>query len=173
MEITIKRDSSGEITNLESFNRDVLSVIHYLAKYPYSYLVAKQGHKISKANILYASLTEIFSQDFIETNFGGTKIGGKLTQYALDNYEKWQNGYFDEHNIYHPGWNQNSEHWASSRKLWSWENTFPVYIFRGANSPTFGDNDFAEFLVNLFSSLSGDKSRKYSDISEILKLKVF
>ncbi len=153
LEITLQRDGTGKITNLESFNQNILSIIHYLAKYPYSYFVAKQGQKTSSNNILYASLTEIFSQQYIETRFKGRKIGGRLTLFAKNNYENWQNI-----------WNKNSD----DKILWSLMNIYPIYLFRGAKSPTFGKDDFAEYLVNFFSSLSGNK---YSDIDEVATLK--
>ncbi len=171
IKILIQRDSNGKITNLDSFNRDILSIIHYLTKYPYSYIIAKQGHMRSSNNLLYASLTEIFSEDYIKTVFeGGESTAGHLTQFARDNYGNWQNGYFDGQAVYHPGWNQDSEHWASGRRLWLESNIFPVYLFNGANSPNFGDNDFAEYLINLFASLSGDKTGRYKGIDKILML---
>lgn len=36
-------------------------------------------------------------------------------------------------------------------------NIYPIYLFSDANLGTFGRNDFAEYLINYFRTLTGDK----------------
>ena len=165
IKIEITLDRTNPQSRIE-FNKKILSTIHYLAKYPYSFTVVKAGNN---ENLLYASLLEILDEEFIKTSFS-TKpsiIGDKLSPYAVNNYENWKNGYFDGQSVYHPGWNQRSEHWASGRPLWTTMNIYPIYLFSGANSDQFGQNDFAECLINFFRTLTREK---YSGIDEILKL---
>ena len=89
------------------------------------------------------------------------------SSYSVSNYEKWKNGFFDGESVYNPGWNQDSQHWASGRKLWTIMNTYPIYLFSDANSGDFGDGDLAERLVRFFSFLRG---ARYNGISEVFRL---
>ena len=164
IEINLNRNDP---TSVIEFNKRILSAVHYLSKYPYSFTVVKTN---DDKNLLYASLTEILDEEFIRTSFSAspTIIKGSLTLYAVSNYKKWKNGYLDEQSVYHPGWNQNSEHWASGRKLWTSMNIYPIYLFSNANSDLFGQRDYAEWLINFFKTLTGEK---YGGIDEILRLK--
>jgi len=89
-----------------------------------------------------------------------------LSSYAINNYDKWKNEYFDGQNVYHPRWNQQSRNWKNL--LWMPMNIYPIYLFSDANSNQFGKDDFAERLINFFRSLSGSQ---YEGIDGILKLK--
>ncbi len=166
--------SSGTMIDIQNkdsraeFNKAILSIVHYLVKYPYSYMVVKSGDD----NFLIASLTEILSEDFIKTSFS-TKpsvIGGALSSYAVANYENWMSGYFDEQGTYHPGWNQDSEHWAVGRQLWTLRNIYPIYLFSDGNSGHFGTKDFAERLVKFFATLTGEKYRGIHEISRLTNI---
>ncbi|KKM88843.1 hypothetical protein LCGC14_1254640 [marine sediment metagenome] len=61
IEITLDRSDPDSIVE---FNEKILSAIHYLAKYPYSYTVVKNSDQV---NLLYASLTEILDESFVRT----------------------------------------------------------------------------------------------------------
>ncbi len=163
IEITLDRSDPDSIIE---FNEKILSAIHYLAKYPYSYTVVKTRNS---ENLLYASLTEILDEEFVKTSFSSNPkvVGGSLSSYAVSNYEKWKNGFFDGESVYHPGWNHDSEHWASGRQLWTLRKIYPLYLFSDANSDHFGTNDLAERLVGFFATLTGEK---YRGIDEILRL---
>ncbi len=163
IDITLNRNDPNSIIE---FNNKILSAVHYLAKYPYSFTIVKTSNE---ENLLYASLAEILDEEFVKTSFSNTPhvIGGTLSSYAIDSYKKWKNGYFDGQAVYHPGWNQHSEHWASGRQLWTLMNIYPIYLFSDANSDRFGGNDFAAFLVRFFETLGGDK---YNGIDRIFEL---
>jgi hypothetical protein len=151
------------------FRESILSAVHYLVKYPHSFSTIKVGNKYGSSNFLYFSLTEILSEEFIKTYFSvkDKSIGGNLVLYSTQNYKKWIEGYFDDLGHYHAGWNQDSHHWCSGKPIWTVWNMFPIYLFSGANSNQFGVNDFAEFMVSLFKSISGEQ---YEGINKILKL---
>jgi len=156
----------GNPESIAKFNIGIFSAIHYLAKYPYSFTVIKTENN---ENLLYASLMEILDEEFIKTSFSSSPsvIGGSLSAYAIANYEKWKSGYFDEQSVYHPGWNQDSEHWASGQQLWTIMNIYPIYLFSGASSSQFGVDDFAERLITFFKGLTGEK---YEGIDKIFRL---
>jgi hypothetical protein len=146
------------------FNEKVLSAVHYLAKYPYSFTVVKTGND---QNLLYASLTEILDEGFVRTSFSNAPkiIGGALSSYAISNYEKWKNGHIDEQSVHHFGWNQDPEH--SGKQLFTIMNIYPIYLFADGNSDQFGRNDFAGRIINFFMYLSGEK---YEGINKIHRL---
>jgi len=150
IEITLDRDDPQSRIQ---FNEKILSAIHYLVKYPYSFTVVKTGNA---ENLLYTSLTEILSEAFIKTSFSSRPniVGGLLSSYANTNYEVWKND-----------WNKDS---GSRKALWTILNIYPIYLFSDANSDNFGREDFAETLINFFEVLTGEK---YEGIDEILKLK--
>lgn len=167
----LKTDQSGtqleiniDRNDLTSFHESLLSIVCYLAEYPYSFAVIRIS---DSERALYVSLSEILNEEFMKTNFGGKRLGGSLNTFAIKNYEKWKSGYFDEQQVYHPGWNQHPEHWASGRPLWTTMNIFPIYLFSGASSKTFGRNDFAAYLINYFGTLTGER---YEGIDELLRL---